>query len=689
VIEASKSLVFRSSDGLIELGKLIGEGGEGTVYTVKSNGLPSSAPVPSASELEDAARIEDAGHEPKALLAKIYKSDRYLATERQEKKIRALCRMQNDRLRRAGAWPTDILCDDRDRVVGFTMEHLAGWEPLYSVYQVKTRVQLMPGSDWSFLVRVARNLATCVHFVHDAGLVIGDLNESNVLVSGNAMTKLIDVDSFQVPVDGEILTVDVGKPELTPPELQGRGLDGRIRAPDHDLFALAVLLFQILVFGRHPFAGRPRDDAERTLEQCIKAGYYVFTERREIPVAPPPALALTFLPPDIRQMFEDAFQPQPGNRPSAYAWFQSLKDLEESLTTCAACERHRYWRQLTTCPWCALESRWRIALFTNPRAVRSSSEFDLDRVLKEIESIPAPAQNVLPPPLVPPQIDVDIPRRHALTAKLSLHGDNPGFVIPFWILYGLIFLQGSLTGYLVFGTLMFLYIALFVLGGYSHHVQRLRKKVKEAEDQISKLREQWDTSANDRVFESKREDYKRLLEKHRKLGDRREALRMHLLRKTYGAQLDQFLSKYSIQVANVAPMWADQMWSLTRYGITTAAQVTEANLDRSSIGPTVKTELLAWRSALEAQYWSTSAHRLGAREEKQVEAQVAREREEIEKQLADASVELEKLRESIERCQQCLVREAKPAMLHLAHLQAELAAYENLSGGRRKTRATR
>lgn len=50
---------------------------------------------------------------------------------------------------------------------------------------------------------------------------------------------------------------DVGVPLWTPPELQGRDFRGLTRTKNHDRFGLAVLMFQLLFMGRHPFAGVP------------------------------------------------------------------------------------------------------------------------------------------------------------------------------------------------------------------------------------------------------------------------------------------------------------------------------------------------------------------------------------------------------------------------------------------------
>src|SRR5438105_3869599 len=82
----------------------------------------------------------------------------------------------------------------------------------------------------------ARNIAAAVHAVHSRGYVIGDVNESNILVTDTALATLVDTDSFQVrdPGSGVVYRCPVGKPEFTPPELQGASFGEIDRTPEHD-----------------------------------------------------------------------------------------------------------------------------------------------------------------------------------------------------------------------------------------------------------------------------------------------------------------------------------------------------------------------------------------------------------------------------------------------------------------------
>ncbi|MCW3052022.1 MAG: Tetratricopeptide 1 repeat-containing protein, partial [Chthonomonadales bacterium] len=183
------------------------------------------------------------------------------------------------------AWPLDLLhtLDTEPRFVGYLMPRVSGAQPLFHCYNPGSRRRFYPRFDSLALHRVARNLAAAVQALHSRGYVIGDVNESNILVSEAALITLVDTDSFQV-VDarsGVTFRCPVGKPEYTPPELQGLSFATTDRKPEHDRFGLAVLLFQLLMEGTHPFAGvYEGSDDPPPYEQRIRAAHYPHGSRK-------------------------------------------------------------------------------------------------------------------------------------------------------------------------------------------------------------------------------------------------------------------------------------------------------------------------------------------------------------------------------------------------------------------------
>ena len=194
--------------------------------------------------------------------------------------------------------------------------------------------------------------------------MIGDLRENNILVNENALVTLVDTDSFQVP-DPEHHTIyrcPVGTPEYTPPELQGLSFSEITRTPEHDLFGLAVLIFQLLMEGVHPFAGTFLGDSEPpAYETRIREGHFPYSTLgsslyRPMPSAPP----LRILHPRVQDLFMQCFElghHDPRARPDAQMWVEAMEEAEAVLVVCSTNAQHRYGKHLTACPWCERTER--------------------------------------------------------------------------------------------------------------------------------------------------------------------------------------------------------------------------------------------------------------------------------------------------------------------------------------------
>ncbi len=260
------------------------------------------------------------------------------------------------------AWPCDLLHlpGRADYLVGFLMPRVVGMRPIGEFAHPRTRREKCPLFNSFYLHRTARNLATALRAIHERGYVVGDLNESNVLVAETALVTLVDTDSFQVwdAEAGRTYRCRVGKPEYTPPELQDKRFPDVDRAPEHDRFGLAVLLFQLLMEGTHPFAGvfQGRGDPP-PLEQRIAAGHFAFAGHPRVPYAPAPsAPPYQLLFPGLRDLFQRCFLDghfRPSLRPDPQSWQWMIEEAESHLVSCWANAQHVYGDHLSECPWCA------------------------------------------------------------------------------------------------------------------------------------------------------------------------------------------------------------------------------------------------------------------------------------------------------------------------------------------------
>lgn len=307
----------------IILGKELARGGEGKVCLVQGNSN---------------------------VVAKIY-LDKALQKHDKAGKIKAMCDLFDPDVATFSALPQRAIFDSRGKVVGFIMEKITDFKEIHNLYGISTKRKLFNFANWGFMVHTAQNLACAVNTLHEKGIVIGDINQGNILVDNQAMIKLIDCDSYQVEHNGKIYFCEVGVPEYTSPELQGMSFNGITRSKNHDCFGLAVMIFKILMFGRHPYSGV---GAPPEIENAIKRGCYCFglNDKGLTPIYS--KLASEVLNDEIKELFERAFsKKQNCIRPTAKEWIQALGRFEQELQECR--QGHKYYSKRNFCIWCELE----------------------------------------------------------------------------------------------------------------------------------------------------------------------------------------------------------------------------------------------------------------------------------------------------------------------------------------------
>jgi hypothetical protein len=66
---------------------------------------------------------------------------------------------------------------------------------------------------------------------------------------------------------------------MAPPELQGKRLDQVTRTSNHDSFGMAVLVFNLLFMGRHPFAGKYLGRDDMPMDKAIAQFRFAYSAR--------------------------------------------------------------------------------------------------------------------------------------------------------------------------------------------------------------------------------------------------------------------------------------------------------------------------------------------------------------------------------------------------------------------------
>ncbi|MEZ4675538.1 MAG: hypothetical protein R2932_15005 [Caldilineaceae bacterium] len=295
------------------------------------------------------------------LVAKLYHNP----TAEHEAKVAAMVAgpPPQDSTHPAVAWPLQPLYQQR-RFIGYMMPRIHDSRPIFHFYNPLRRARLNESYPWRyFLHRTARNLATAVELVHKRGHVIGDLNESNVLVNRTALVTLVDSDSFQIveaaanqSTGARTFRCTVGKAEFTPPELQGVDFKSVDRKADHDNFGLAVLIFYLLMEGYHPFAGVLNDGVSVGRVDLYGIKHGLFPHARNSTVAPPPGAPIfMWLDPHLQTLFRRCFiegHTVPHCRPTATEWHDALVRPRAQLVPCPTTAKHIYANHLRRCPHC-------------------------------------------------------------------------------------------------------------------------------------------------------------------------------------------------------------------------------------------------------------------------------------------------------------------------------------------------
>lgn len=316
------------------IGRLTGKGGEGEVYEVNEN--PN-------------------------LLAKLYNEP---LTSEKVKKLTLMVALQKTTISQIAAWPSDVIAEN-GTPVGLVMRKLTGFVPLHMLFSPMDRKKLFPDKGYNFLVHVARNLATAFHRLHEEGIIAGDINEGNILVNAQGMVAFIDCDSFQVKNGDHYYYCEVGVPRYTPPELLTRRSFGNIaRTINTDVFSMAILIFQLLFLGRHPFTGINKTTEEWDEERAIREHQFAWSLLNLNKKLQPPvnSLNITILNTGVTDLFHKAFE-HDINRPTAEAWIQELDQLSKTMVTCPKSTVHSYPNTAPQCPWCYFKEQKGILFF--------------------------------------------------------------------------------------------------------------------------------------------------------------------------------------------------------------------------------------------------------------------------------------------------------------------------------------
>lgn len=260
------------------------------------------------------------------------------------------------------AWPQATLRDPRGRFTGFLMPavDVQATSELETILQERqARAAGLP-TGLGAKITLAANLAAVVAELHRRGHHVVDLKPVNLRFYPKSLyMAMLDCDGFSIRGPALRFTAPQFTPDYLAPEFQRGGLTDA-GEETQDRFALAVVVFQLLNFGIHPFTGRPANDRVPTdIPGRIAAGCYAYGERANASLSPSPVSGHATLPHDLRQLFDRAFVQRDDLRPPAAEWATLLRHFAQRsslrLVSCGKNAQHQHFAG-STCAACTREA---------------------------------------------------------------------------------------------------------------------------------------------------------------------------------------------------------------------------------------------------------------------------------------------------------------------------------------------
>ncbi len=324
----------------IDDSKPLGRGGEGAVYKLAGN---------------------------QEILVKIYNQRALDRMPEIESKIKAMVQKKPGLLNHQGltiiAWPQRIVYTESRKFIGYVMSRVQAKNQLSHVITPGLQKKKFPNISWYDRVVTAINLSLVMDYLHKNDTVIGDINTSDFFVYPELQIGVVDTDSFQLlSADNKVYHCNVFTPDYTPPEVVRASKNKKqlVRVANNDNYGLAILIFQILMMGVHPFSARIKQTMNfdgNAINYCMENEIFPYRGNNSNIIPPKNALPFSFFPKEIQDLFIRAFNPHKKDqpRPTAQEWVASLRVLKDNIKNCRRKKTHQYPNHFKKCPLCLKE----------------------------------------------------------------------------------------------------------------------------------------------------------------------------------------------------------------------------------------------------------------------------------------------------------------------------------------------
>ncbi len=322
-------VLIKRFDGKAEITEIdtsvkLGQGASGSVYLHHHDGKPYAAKI-----YQDKSKVNQ-----DKLLAMLSNRPENVSVEHNEEFFPQL------------AWPEAIIRNQFNEVVGYLMPYV-DTKRSYSLdyfydYNLFKKLNNQNEAALSFKIEVALNLCKAISYLHKINHYFIDLKPQNIRVFENIhVVTLLDCDGFSI-ADGEnrypaeLMSTDYIEPIAIRDSLSPNAL-----GISQDLYALGVILFQLLNQGTHPFQGILQVSTlnANTNDEKAALGLYPHGIKSNRKIKPRPQSIHHLFDPTLRKLFDRCFlEAELHSRPSAEEWHTYFKDLLDNKLI-VQCER--------------------------------------------------------------------------------------------------------------------------------------------------------------------------------------------------------------------------------------------------------------------------------------------------------------------------------------------------------------
>ncbi|MDR1301067.1 MAG: hypothetical protein LBK43_01170, partial [Treponema sp.] len=257
-------------------------------------------------------------------LVKIYHADKLNANRYEyQQKIDTMVSIKNNFESIDVCWPLISIYNSLGQWIGYAMKRGFGSPMRYLAHGVAYKKHF-PNLNRVLLLQFLLSFLKNIEILHSKNVFIGDYNLLNFLCNkGNNKVTMIDCDSYQVTINGKYFPCPVGSPDLTPIEHHNKNFKQVVRTVASENFSLAIILFECLMLGRHPYDIVGGDDPVTNLRQ---GNFPYGKDNKEIPQGPWYHI-WSHIPYRIKSLFIQNFTEgvtDPNKRPGVRMWYQEI-----------------------------------------------------------------------------------------------------------------------------------------------------------------------------------------------------------------------------------------------------------------------------------------------------------------------------------------------------------------------------